>query len=158
MFVVVIGISILITIYLGFTQKQEEADSESSSGLELFIDKTGSISPELWVKSRDLHVNEERSRRPYDKFYQTGRVPTHDPIKADDLGLIWEFPLQPDDLQGNKITDLGGAFCPTMKGHKKGNWEITTDEYDRKCHELKNRQYQINEQLKNYLRADENSK
>jgi len=35
---------------------------------------------------------------------------------------------------------------------------ITTDEHDRKCHELKNRQYQINEQLKSYLKADENFK
>lgn len=35
---------------------------------------------------------------------------------------------------------------------------ITTDDYDRKCQELKNRQYQINEQLKNYLKADENFK
>jgi len=31
---------------------------------------------------------------------------------------------------------------------------INTDEHERKCQELKNRQYQINEQVKNYLKAD----
>ena len=35
---------------------------------------------------------------------------------------------------------------------------ITTDDYDRKCQELKNRQYNINEQIKSYLKADETFK
>ncbi len=35
---------------------------------------------------------------------------------------------------------------------------ITTDDYDKKCHEFKTRQYNINEQIKNYLRADETFK
>ena len=32
---------------------------------------------------------------------------------------------------------------------------ITTDEHERKCQELKSRQFQINEQIKNHLKADE---
>jgi site-specific DNA recombinase len=35
---------------------------------------------------------------------------------------------------------------------------ITTDEYDRKCHQLKSRQYQINDQIKKHLKADETFK
>lgn len=35
---------------------------------------------------------------------------------------------------------------------------ITTDTYDRKCQELKTRQYSINEQIKSYLKADETFK
>ena len=31
---------------------------------------------------------------------------------------------------------------------------ITTDEYDRKCHQLKARQYQISDQFKKHLKAD----
>jgi len=32
---------------------------------------------------------------------------------------------------------------------------ITMDEYDRKCHQLKDRQYQISDQFKKHLKADE---
>jgi len=35
---------------------------------------------------------------------------------------------------------------------------ITSDEYDRKCQELKSKQYQINDRIKTYLKADENFK
>jgi site-specific DNA recombinase len=35
---------------------------------------------------------------------------------------------------------------------------ITTDDYDRKCQELKNRQYKNNEIIKNHLKADQNFK
>ena len=35
---------------------------------------------------------------------------------------------------------------------------ITTDDHDKKCHELKSRQYQINEQIKKHLKADETFK
>jgi len=37
-------------------------------------------------------------------------------------------------------------------------WGITTNEYDSKCQELKDRQYEINDRLKNVLKADENFK
>jgi len=32
-------------------------------------------------------------------------------------------------------------------------WGITTDDYDRKCQELKNKQYKNNDIMKNYLKA-----
>ena len=35
---------------------------------------------------------------------------------------------------------------------------ITTDEYDRKCHQLKTRQYQISDLIKKHLKADETFK
>lgn len=35
---------------------------------------------------------------------------------------------------------------------------ITTDDYDRKCHELRTRQYSINEHIKKHLKADETFK
>ena len=35
---------------------------------------------------------------------------------------------------------------------------ITTDDYDRKCHQLKTRQYQISDQIKKHLKADETFK
>ncbi len=35
---------------------------------------------------------------------------------------------------------------------------ITSDEYDRKCQELKSKQYDINERIKTHLKADENFK
>lgn len=35
---------------------------------------------------------------------------------------------------------------------------ITTDDYDRKCHQLKSRQYKINDQIKKHLKADETFK
>ena len=35
---------------------------------------------------------------------------------------------------------------------------ITTDEYDRKCHQLKTRQYQISDRIKNHQKADETFK
>ena len=35
---------------------------------------------------------------------------------------------------------------------------ITTDDYDRKCQELKTRQYNINNQIKKHLKADETFK
>ncbi|MEX0999760.1 MAG: hypothetical protein WD000_07360 [Thermodesulfobacteriota bacterium] len=35
---------------------------------------------------------------------------------------------------------------------------ITTDDYDRKCQELKTIQYNINDQIKNHLKADETFK
>ncbi|MCZ6685512.1 MAG: hypothetical protein O6849_05970 [Candidatus Dadabacteria bacterium] len=31
---------------------------------------------------------------------------------------------------------------------------ITTDEYDRKCHQLKTRQYKISDQIKKHLKAN----
>ena len=35
---------------------------------------------------------------------------------------------------------------------------ITTDDYDKKCHQLKTRQYQISDQIKKHLKADETFK
>ena len=35
---------------------------------------------------------------------------------------------------------------------------ITTDDYDKKCHELKNKQFKNNEIMRNYLKADQNFK
>ncbi len=35
---------------------------------------------------------------------------------------------------------------------------ITTDDYDRKCHQLKTRQYKISDQIKKHLKADETFK
>ena len=35
---------------------------------------------------------------------------------------------------------------------------ITTDDYDKKCQELKNKQYRNNEIMKNHLKADQNFK
>ena len=35
---------------------------------------------------------------------------------------------------------------------------ITSNDYDKKCQELKNKQYDINERIKKYLKADENFK
>lgn len=35
---------------------------------------------------------------------------------------------------------------------------ITTEDYDKKCHELKNKQFKNNEIMKNYLKADKNFK
>jgi hypothetical protein len=32
---------------------------------------------------------------------------------------------------------------------------MTKNEYDKKCHEQKSRQYQISEKIKKYLQADE---
>ena len=35
---------------------------------------------------------------------------------------------------------------------------MNKDEYDKKCHEQKSRQYQISEKIKKYLQADETFK
>ena len=40
----------------------------------------------------------------------------------------------------------------------KLHWRITTDDYDKKCQELKTRQYNINDQIKKHLKADETFK
>ncbi len=69
----------------------------------------------------------------------------------DDEEGIKIFPLKLDEDFEKNRKQISNIFS-------ENGWKITTDEYDRKCHELKDRQYQINEQLKNYLRADENFK
>jgi DNA repair ATPase RecN len=38
------------------------------------------------------------------------------------------------------------------------NKSITTDDYDKKCHQLKTRQYQISDQIKKHLKTDETFK
>ena len=37
-------------------------------------------------------------------------------------------------------------------------WRITTDDYDKKCYQLKTRQYQISDLIKKHLKADETFK
>jgi len=46
----------------------------------------------------------------------------HDPAGAGDLGLEWQLPLRPDEVGALTVSDLGGAYCPTMEGRERGPW------------------------------------
>ena len=67
-------------------------------------------------------VSENSSRTPCWGYYNTGKLPQHDPAVADDFGLEWQLPLQREKVGALKITDLGPAYCPTMTGRKRGPW------------------------------------
>jgi murein DD-endopeptidase MepM/ murein hydrolase activator NlpD len=51
-------------------------------------------------------------------------MPVHDPADAPGLGLVWQLPLREAELGGERMKDLGGAYCPTMKGHENGGWKM----------------------------------
>jgi hypothetical protein len=68
----------------------------------------------------ELQEAKARLRKPAYEYYQTGKVASHDPVNADDLGLTWQLPLQPYDINGAKIESFGRAYCPTMKGSENG--------------------------------------
>ncbi len=60
------------------------------------------------------------------------------------------------DIDYEPVTE--GVFKhPELKNyHPLGR--ITTDDYDKKCHQLKTRQYQISDLIKKHLKADETFK
>ncbi|GEM_PF-3269859 len=58
----------------------------------------------------------------YKPYYETGKIPQHNPVPEDDLGLEWQLPLRAEDTSYRKIRDIGGAYCPTMAGRKRGPW------------------------------------
>jgi murein DD-endopeptidase MepM/ murein hydrolase activator NlpD len=75
-----------------------------------------------WTRPRNWPATPESARKPYKEYYDSGQVPKHDPADAPDLGLKWHLPVQAEDLMGQEVKDLGGAYCPTLMGREHGGW------------------------------------
>lgn len=71
----------------------------------------------------DKPATHQKGRAPASKFYDKNELPTHDPADAPGLGLTWQLPIREVELKGDKLRDLGGVFCPTLKGRKNGGWD-----------------------------------
>ncbi|MFC1522864.1 M23 family metallopeptidase, partial [Elusimicrobiota bacterium] len=63
-----------------------------------------------------------RNRKPSSHYFADGNLAAHDPAGATGLGLDWGFPIADDNLMGLEYRDLGGAYCPTLKGRERGSW------------------------------------
>jgi murein DD-endopeptidase MepM/ murein hydrolase activator NlpD len=75
-----------------------------------------------WTRPRGWPATPESARKPCKEYYDSGQVPRHDPADVPDLGLKWQLPVRADDLMGQELKDLGGAYCPTLKGREDGGW------------------------------------